>query len=514
MSDKKKSLLNISVAIFFKILLLVVSFLVRRLLIQYLGNEYNGINSLFSSIIGILSIAELGIGTAITFCMYRPIVEKDDAKVAGLYNLFRKLYLIIGSIILVAGLIVSIFLPYLAKDYTISNGELYRYYYLFLLSSVLTYLFGAKTSLICAHKNNYISTTIASLVCIFQQVIQILGLIYFQSFYIYLIAKSIDAVVQYIILTIYCEKYYRKFIHTKNILEDSEKKNVKKNIAALFLHQITAMIFSSVDNLVISAIFGVIILGKYSNYYLILSSMNEVIKLIFTSLTSIIGQMIVKKEKSEINKIYHMFNNLNITVGFIFYLGYYSIINELITLCFGDGLLLDTTLIIILTCTYFIQYLRQACANFKDSAGLFYKDRYIVLITAFLNVVLSILFAYLFGIYGVLIATALIVIFIYHPVDSYILHKYLFDKKPYGDLLHKLVAVILFICVIMIMHFIHIDNDNLFVEILINGCISVAISLLCVTILELPFLKKDLRLFKEMGFLKKNRKKEEVEINE
>lgn len=514
MSDKKKSLLNISVAIFFKILLLIFSFWVRRLLIQYLGNEYNGINSLFTSIIGILSIAELGVGSAITFCMYRPIVEKNDAKIAALYNLFRKLYSIIGIIILVAGLVVSIFLPYLAKDYTISSGELYRYFYLFLLSSVLTYFFGAKTSLICAHKNNYISTTIASLVCIFQQIIQILGLIYFRSFYIYLIAKSIDAVVQYIFLTIYCERYYKKYIHTKNVLQEQEKKDVKKNIAALFLHQITAMIFSSVDNLVISAMFGVIILGKYANYYLILSSMNEVIKLIFTSLTSIIGQLIVKKEKREINRIYSMFNNLNIIVGFVFYLGYYAIINELITFCFGDDLLLDTTLVILLTCTYFIQYLRQACANFKDSAGLFYKDRYIAVITAFSNVVLSIIFAYLFGIYGVLLATLLIIVLIYHPVDSYILHKYLFERKPYWDLMHKLVAIIVFVGAVFLMHYVHIKNDKLIIEIIENGFVSVGISLVCVGILELPFIRKDFKLFKEMGFLKKHRKKEEEENNE
>ena len=147
--DKKRSLLNVSISIGFKIILLIMTLVTRRILINTIGNDANGINSLYTSIIGFLGIAELGVGSAITFCMYKPIISKDTYKISALYNIFIKTYRVIGIIILIFGLLITPALPYLAKDYNVSIN-LYSSFVLMLISIVINYEFSAKTSLINA----------------------------------------------------------------------------------------------------------------------------------------------------------------------------------------------------------------------------------------------------------------------------------------------------------------------------------------------------------------------------
>lgn len=151
--DKKRSILNITVSIASRIVLLISALLVRRLLIQCIGNDVNGLNSLYTSIIGMLAVAELGVGSAITYSMYKPIVDRDERQVSGLYQLYKRLYRLIGAVILVGGLIILPFLPNLINDYEGLRFNVYIPFLLTLVSVVLTYLYGAKTSLIQAHKN-------------------------------------------------------------------------------------------------------------------------------------------------------------------------------------------------------------------------------------------------------------------------------------------------------------------------------------------------------------------------
>ena len=154
--DKKKSILNISVSISFKIVTVIMAIWVKRILIQTCGNEVNGLNALYGSIIGFLAVAELGVGSAISFCMYKPIVEGEQDKVAALYHLFRRVYLVIGGVILAAGLILTPFIRYFARDYALIDVNFYTTFLLSLVAVVISYLFGAKTALINAYKNNYI----------------------------------------------------------------------------------------------------------------------------------------------------------------------------------------------------------------------------------------------------------------------------------------------------------------------------------------------------------------------
>ena len=164
--DLKKSKLNVTVSIFFKIVTMIMGIVVKKVLVDICGNEVNGLNALFLSIIGFLSVAELGVGTAITFCMYKPIVDGDNNKVSALYCLFNRLYLLIGGVIFCGGLVIMPFLHFFAKDYAGLNVNMYVTFFLMLISVTATYLFSSKTSLINAYKNNYITTAITQGGCV------------------------------------------------------------------------------------------------------------------------------------------------------------------------------------------------------------------------------------------------------------------------------------------------------------------------------------------------------------
>lgn len=226
--DIKKGKLNVSIAIVFKIITMIMAVVVKMVLVDICGNEVNGLNALYISIIGVLSVAELGIGSAITFCMYKPIVEKNHSVVSALYGLFQKLYLFIGAVILCGGVALTPFLHLFAKDYVELNVNMYVTFLLILISVVATYLFSAKTSLINAYKNNYITTAITQGGIVFQYVLQITVLYITKSFVAYLVCRIVAVLMQWIATEIITKKKYGAIIKTKGKLDAETKHNVKK----------------------------------------------------------------------------------------------------------------------------------------------------------------------------------------------------------------------------------------------------------------------------------------------
>ena len=303
--DKKKSFLNVGVSLIFKVLTLIGGIVIRRFLIEFAGDEINGLNSLYVSIVGFLSIAELGVGSAIVYCMYKPIVDGDENKVSALYGLFSKLYFIIGIIVFVIGCCVVPILPYIATGYSGDLLKLYLTFILFLISVVLTYFYSAKISLINAYKNNFVTTIILSSGLLLQYVLQIVALYVTQSFILYLICAIVAASVQWVITEVVTRKMYRTIIKNKQSIDVETKKDVVKNAKAVFMHKIGNILVNSADSIIISMFIGVVLLGKYNNYTIIVSSMVGVITLFFSPLTSIIGHTFLMEDKNAIKKYFN-----------------------------------------------------------------------------------------------------------------------------------------------------------------------------------------------------------------
>lgn len=503
MSDMKKrrSILNVAVSIGFKFILFVGSFLVRRYLIRFVGNDINGINSLYLSIIGVLSVADLGIGDAIVFCMYKPIVEGDTAKVSSLYALFKRIYSVIGLIIAIAGCAVMPFLPHLAKGHSALDINLYLTFSLMLISTVLTYFFSAKTSLMNAYKDNYIATTITSGGLLLQQALQIFVLFWTQSFVWYLVCRIAAALVQWGLTEIVTRRKYAPILTKASMQIDKETKGeIVKNAKAIMMHRIGGVLVNTIDSIVISAFIGVAVLGKFSNYTTIMTAMTGTLVLFFTPLTSTIGHLFVQDQEA-FKRYYNFFCALNFALGCVFFLGYYSVIDDLIALLFGAGLELEKSISFVITVNYFIQFMRQSTLMFRDASGTFYYDRWKPLAEGLSNLFLSIAFVLLFkeiagdgfAVIGVIVATIITNLFICHIVEPYVLHRYAFHMSAKKHYLRNYFYIVVFIMLLLLLNFCMVTTENKWIELLINGSIAVGLALIPITAVAL--LNNDFRHF-------------------
>ena len=442
--DKKKSLLNVSVSLIFRLVTIFASILVRRILIRSCGNDVNGLNALYLSIIGFLAIAELGVGTAIAFCMYRPIVEGDGRKVSALYHLFRKLYLLIGGVILVGGLLITPFIHYFARDYGQLDVNLYSTFVLMLVSIVITYLFGAELSLINAYKNNYIATAITSSGVLLQYALQIAVLKLTGSYHGYLICRIVAALAQWLVTRCVTGKRYGSILKNRYPIDDGTKHELVKSIRAMFMHKIGSLLVNTVDSVVIAAFVGVVALGNYTNYTVIQSSMDGLIRLVFVSLTSVFGHLYVQENKENVRRYCEAFHMLNFVIGAVFYLGYYAVADSLVAIVFSPDLVAERMISQVIAMNGFVQFMRNSTICFRDATGTFYYDRWKPLVEGIVNIVLSVFLVNRIGVVGVIVATILTNLLICHVVEPYVLYKHALAASPVMYYVRNYSMIVLF----------------------------------------------------------------------
>jgi len=474
--DKKKSVLNVSVSIGFKIITTVMVIVVKRMLIRACGNEVNGLNALYLSIVGFLAVAELGVGSAITFCMYKPIVEEDNSKVSALYGLFQRLYGIIGGVILLAGLCLSPFIHYFAADYMLLDVDLHVTFVLMLVSVVMTYFFGAKTALINAYKNNYITTAITSGGIVLQYVLQIIVLSLTGSFVGYLLCRIVAVGAQWILTEWFTHKAYKPILINKQKIDIETRYELIRSINAMFMHKVGTLLVNTTDSIIISVFVGIVALGEYSNYVTVMAAMTGVISLIFSSMTSVIGHLYVQSNGITSRKYCDALHLLNFVIGMVFYLGYYAVIDDLIAILFSADLIVERTVSQVVTLNGFVRFMRTNVLTFKDATGTFYYDRWKPLAEGFVNIVLSIVFVKMIGIAGVLVATTITNLLICHLVEPYVLFKYAFGDSPKKYYQKNYVMMLLFSLGLLLLEGSLQHNLGYWNELLINGCISLAIS--------------------------------------
>ncbi len=472
--EKKRALKNIFVSIFFNIAVLVTGIFSTRILIDTLGEQANGLNSLFFSIMSVISVVELGVGTAITFCMYKPIIEKDDTTVVSLYCLFKKFYTKIGIIVSILGLIITPFMTILAKDYTM-DYNIYILFLLMLVSVVLSYFFSAKLSLINAYKNNYITSSINYSTTIIKAILQIAVLILFQDFYLFFIVKIVSVVIQWIITNIITKKMHNEIVSRNEEIDKDLKDEVYKNIKALFTHKIGTMFVQAADGVIISTFLSVALLGKYNNYTLIIVNLTTIMSLCITPLTSMIGHL-MHESKEKFKSIFNSLYLVLFCIAIFFYLGYYAVIDSLVFMLFGETQILTKEISFIITLNTFINFMRSLVIVYKDASGTFTQDRYRPIFEGILNIILSILFVKIFGVTGVIIATIITNLLICHTVEPYVMFKNALNESPKKYYIKNYMCIGVFVLLLTIVHLVNINLENQYLNFLVNGFISVGIS--------------------------------------
>ena len=487
--DKRRSVLNISISVFSRIILLIAALYVRRLLIQYIGNDVNGLNSLYTSIIGMLAVAELGIGSAIVFSMYSPIVAGEKRQVAALYRLYRKLYRIIGAVILVAGLALTPFLPLLIEDYADLNVNVYVTFLLTLIAVVLSYVYSAKSSLIEAHKNNYLTTGILTIGRLVRYGLQIAAILIWGSFTIFLTCQIIETLIIWGLTEKVVRSRYGDLILMRERVDRHTKAEIVKNVKAMLMHKIGTLLVSTSDSLIISAFIGVVVLGKYMNYVIIAGVVTSVASLFFTPLTSVIGHLCAQSDPEKTKGYFNRFYSLNYILGFIFFLGYYAVIDNVVAMCFGPGLEISRSIVFIIALNQFVQYMRSTALLFRDASGTFYYDRWKPVAEGVINLGLSLLFVQIFPadyrVVGVIAATIITTLFICDIVEPYVVFHHVFNQPCRAFCMKNYAYIAVFILSVPVMDFIRQPFDSEIAGFFANGSLSVVVSLIALSLVAI-----------------------------
>lgn len=296
MNRTKSSIKNIIYSFTGQFSDIIVSFIVRTVFVYYLGAEYLGVNGLFANILSLLSLAELGIGSAITFSLYEPLVKNNIKKLNAILALFKRTYVGIGFFILSTGLVLLPFLNFFMKD-NAPIPYIRLIYVLFLLNSSVSYLFSYKRALIIADQKKYIDSLYHYSGKIILGIGQIAIIILTKNFILYLVLKFIEIIVENILISKKIDKMYPLLNwNSDEKIEQSDMQLITKNVKALFFHRIGGVVVTDTDNLLIARFISLSAVGIYSNYNLIITSLDTMINIVFQSVTASVGNLGAIKE--------------------------------------------------------------------------------------------------------------------------------------------------------------------------------------------------------------------------
>lgn len=443
---------NIFFGILGNIISFVLGFISRTVFIQHLSITYLGVNGLYTNLLSVLSLAELGIGTAMNYSLYKPVVEKDYEKIKALMQLYKKVYRVIAVIISIAGLILLPFLKYIIKyPGSITHRELYLYYLIFLFNTVTSYFVSYKYSLVNAEQKNYIQSNIQVITSVITLIGQIIVLKIYGSFMIYLITGAVIGLIQKIFIYQLFNKLYPFLIEKNHVpISKEEMKQIKKNILALIYHKFGDVMIHQTDNIIISSFINVTYVGLLSNYNLIIISIIGFMNTIFNSLISGFGNLIVLDNKEKQYQIFKVYRFSAFWIyGFVL-ITLYIMLTPFITFWIGEDMVINNTVILLIMIDYYFKAHRIAVNNYKTAAGIFDADKYIAIIQGVVNLVISLLLVQFIGIKGVFIGT-IVSGLISNFTRPFIIYKMLFNKKVadyYKDSILYLIAisVVFFIC--------------------------------------------------------------------
>lgn len=488
MSRKSNTIRNIKFGMINKIIMLFFPFIMRTIIITKLGGEYAGLNSLFTSILQVLNLAELGIGSAITFSLYKPLAEKQTDIVCSIMNLYKKIYRIIGLIILIVGLILLPFLSFFIKGSVPNNINIYILYCIYLFNTVLTYfLYSYKIILLEANQRNDIISNINTVLYIIQFIYQIIVIFCFKNYYLYIIIMPFITIANNLIGAIYSKKLFPEY-YCKGIVDDDRKKDIKKRVYGLMIQKVCATTRNSLDSIFVSSFLGLSLVAMYNNYFMVSNAVVGLLSVFVLSMTASVGNSIAIETKKK------NFEDMN-KINFI-----YMWISGLCTICLlclyqpfmkfwlGEEYLFNFSTVI-LFCIYFYSLkMGDVLSIYLQGAGLWWEGKYRALVESFLNLILNFILGKKFGVNGIILGTLISLLLINFIYGSTIIFKHYFtDEKVINyylkHLLYMLITLIISIVTYYITTFIQLSG-------LLNLIIIAIICLVVPNILYYIFYRK------------------------
>lgn len=397
---------NIKYAVAGELLLAVLKFISRRVFVLLLGREYLGLNGLFTDVLSMLSLAELGFSVSITYSLYRPVAQGDTELVKSLIRLYRRVYRAVGLVVLALGLSLLPFLSFFVKEMPKDIPHIPLIYVLNLANAGISYFFSHKSTLLFVHQKKYVETSIRAAVSLAATAAQIITLFFTRNYLYYLCLSIAATVVQNIAITVKADRLF-PYLRERDVrpLPPEILGEIRRNVRAMLLHRIGAVAVFNTDNLLISKFVGVAAAGLYSNYMMIRGFLNILVSALFDAITPALGNLTATEPEARRQTA---FRRLNFFSGWLF--GWMSIClfclyDPFIDIWLGRGYLLPKPAVLLIVLNFYVNSMRTPVNNTKSVLGLFWDDRYKSILEAVLNLVVSVLLAQCWGAAGIMAGT-------------------------------------------------------------------------------------------------------------
>ena len=476
-SRKLNSIRNIIFGYGNQILTLLLSFIGRTVFIKVLGEDYLGINGLFSDVLTMLSMADLGFGTAMVYSFYKPIAEHDEKRIAALIHFYKRIYNWIAFVVAVVGVMLIPFLKYLVNlDQGIPHLKIY--YLFFLANTVISYLFVYKTSIINASQKNYLISQYQAIVNVVKTVVQIVALLVFHNYFIYLFIAIAATLANNLIASRKADQLYPEIRKSHEELDTESKKSIFENMKSIFLYKVSGVLLNGTDNTLISIIVGTVWVGIYSNYNMIITAVNNFVNTLFSSVTASIGNVIVTEKSGKRYEVFKVMQMISLMIAATTVVIMYSVMNDLIFVWLGERFVLSNQILIAIMCNFYLGNILRPIWSYREATGLYMQTKYIMLIAAGINLVLSIVWGNLFGMSGIIFASAVSRLATYFWYEPKLLFKNYFEKSV-GEFYIAIVKNIFLVVVLNIViswigrGFIIDTWGKLFLKVIIVGIITV-----------------------------------------
>ena len=409
-------------------------FIIRTVIIKEIGMEYAGLNSLFNSILMVLSISELGFGSALVYSMYKPVAEKDEEKVCALLKLYRTIYRYVGMIIMVIGFVLLPFIRFFIKEDVPEDINIYVLYLIFLFNTVISYfVFSYKSALLTATQREDVNTNILMLTNLIMYICQVFLLILLKNFMAYIILLPIFTIVANLIRSVVVDKMYPQY-QCKGSISKEELRDIFKNVGALVGNRINGTIILSADSIVISAVLGLTAVACYNNYYLIINALLGFFMVFFNAIRPSVGNSIVM---DSLDKNYNDFKRISLIILWIVSFCSISMIclfQPFMILWVGEEYLLPFSTVVMLGVYFYEWKMLDVLVLYRDAAGMWWSDRFRPYIVSVLNIIGNVTLVYFFGLNGVVFATLFTSLCISYPWVLIVLFKEYFKRNAWDYL--------------------------------------------------------------------------------
>lgn len=436
---------NTAVTLLTQLVKNLLGFLSRTAFIWVLGKELLGINSLFTEILTMLSFAELGIGNAFVYSLYKPLAERDNVKLGSLMRLYAKAYKGIGLLIGVLGLCLLPFLKMLVGDVAVDDSLLYTIFLMYVFNTAVSYFFVYKTSLIVADQKNYIVLIAQEGFHVVQVAVQVAILLLTGNYVLFMAITVACTIGTNAFLAHKADKMY-PFLLEKTVkpLSVEERNEIVANVKSLVVYKLGSTVLGGTDSIFISAIINVVTVGFYSNYKLLVDLFTSLGSQVVSSITASVGNVNASEGKERKEAI---FDGLLCASAWFFGLsavGLLLLSNDFIRLWVGTDYVLDITSVAAIVGAFYVNNMHHACFVYRNTAGLFVYGKYIPVIASVLNIGLDVALGMWIGLPGIFLATIIARMLTYEIVDPLIIYRRVFGKSVlayYGNYL-KYTAIV------------------------------------------------------------------------